>query len=63
MEIDELGVIDYSVELLSGAAEIVFKPYLDSGISNTDANWEEKFWKTKDVKTDGHQGFITSKNS
>ena len=61
MEIDELGVIDYSIELLSGPAEVIFKPYLDSGISNTDANWEEKFWKTNEVKTDGHQGFITAK--
>ncbi len=61
MEIDELGVIDYSVELLSGPAEVIFRPYLDSGISNTDANWEEKFWETTNVKTDGHQGFITAK--
>ena len=61
MELDELGAIDYQVELLSGPAEVIFKPYLDSGISNTDANWEEKFWNTTEVKTDGHQAFITAK--
>src|SRR5690606_3593515 len=61
MEIDELGAIDYQVKLLSGPAEVIFKPYLDSGISNTDANWEEKFWNTTEVKTDGHQAFITAK--
>ena len=60
MELDELGAIDYSVELLSGNAKVVFKPYLDSGISNTDANWEERFWKTLEVKEEGHQAFITS---
>ncbi|MCM4160206.1 glycoside hydrolase family 65 protein [Antarcticibacterium flavum] len=61
MELDELGAINYEIELLNGEANITFKPYLDSGITNTDANWEEKFWKTLDVKTDGHQGFIISK--
>jgi len=60
MELDELGAIDYNVELLSGKAKIVFKPYIDSGISNTDANWEERFWKTLEIKEDGHQAFITS---
>ncbi|WP_034887975.1 glycoside hydrolase family 65 protein [Gillisia sp. Hel_I_29] len=60
MELDELGAIDYNVELLSGKAKIVFKPYLDSGISNTDANWEERFWKTVAIKEEGHQAFITS---
>ncbi len=53
MELDELGAIDYNVELLSGNAQVVFKPYLDSGISNTDANWEERFWKTLEVKEEG----------
>ncbi len=61
MEIDELGAIDYSVELLTGAAEITFRPYLDSSITNTDANWEEKFWQTLEVKTEGDQAFITAK--
>ncbi len=61
MDIDELGVINYEVEPLNSAAEITFKPYLDSGITNTDANWEEKFWKTLEVKTEGQQGFITAK--
>ncbi|HSI71510.1 MAG TPA: glycoside hydrolase family 65 protein [Gillisia sp.] len=61
MDLDEIGVINYEVELLEGDATVAFQPYLDSGITNTDANWEEKFWKTLDVKTDGHQGFITSK--
>lgn len=60
MKMDELGVINYEVELLSGSAKITFKPYVDSGITNSDANWEEKFWKILEVKEEGHQGFITS---
>lgn len=61
MEIDELGVIDYRIQVISGAAKVVLKPYLDAGITNTDANWEEKFWKTLEVKTEDQQGFIISK--
>ncbi len=57
---DELGIINYEVELLNRDATVVYKPYLDSGISNTDANWEERFWKTLDVKTDGHQAYVTA---
>lgn len=61
LEIDELGVIDYKIQVLSGGAKIILKPYLDAGITNTDANWEEKFWKTLEVKTEDQQGFIISK--
>ncbi|MFO8146820.1 MAG: glycoside hydrolase family 65 protein [Gillisia sp.] len=61
LDMDELGAINYKVELLSGAAKITFKPYIDSGITNTDANWDEKFWKILEVQTEENQGFITSK--
>jgi len=61
LELDELGAIDYQVELLNGNAEIVFQPYLDSGITNADANWEENFWEILEVKPENEQGFIVSK--
>ena len=61
LDLNELGAIDYEVELLNGDARIVFEPYLDGGITNKDANWEEKFWETLEVKADGSQAFITSK--
>lgn len=61
LERDELGVINYEVQMIDKAAEIVFEPYLDGGISNADANWDEKFWKALDTKTDGYQGFVFSK--
>ncbi|HET8855212.1 MAG TPA: family 65 glycosyl hydrolase domain-containing protein, partial [Salinimicrobium sp.] len=57
----ELGVINYELEMLEGDAEIIFEPYLDGGITNEDANWEEKFWKTLEVKSDNQQGMILSK--
>lgn len=61
IERNELGVINFEVEPMNGAAELVFEPYLDSGIRNVDANWEESFWKTLEVREEEHQGFITAK--
>ncbi len=61
IERDELGAINYELEVLNSDAEIVFEPYIDSGITNEDANWEEKFWKTLEVQNEERQGFIISK--
>lgn len=61
IERDELGAINFEVEVLNQKAGLIFEPYLDSGITNEDANWEEKFWQTLEVKSGGHQGFITAK--
>ncbi|APG59183.1 glycoside hydrolase family 65 protein [Christiangramia salexigens] len=58
---DELGAIKYEVTPLNKDAKISFEPYLDGGITNTDANWEERFWKTHEVKNEDDKGFIVSK--
>lgn len=58
---DELGAIDFEIEVLNSDAEVRFEPYLDGGITNTDANWEERFWKTLEVKSEGNKGFVLSK--
>ncbi len=58
---NELGVINYEVEVKNSDATVIFEPYLDSGITNEDANWEEKFWKTLEVKTEDDRGYITAK--
>ena len=61
LDLDELGVISYSVVPLNSEAEIVFQPYLDSGITNEDTNWDDKFWDTLNVSQEGHQAFIQAK--
>src|SRR5690606_5970121 len=43
---NELGAIKYEVTVKNADVNVIFEPYLDSGITNEDANWEEKFWKT-----------------
>ncbi len=58
---DELGAINFELDLLNSDAEITLEPYLDGGITNTDANWEERFWKTLEVRSEGKRGFLLSK--
>lgn len=58
---DELGVIKYEVKPLNKAAKIDFHPYLDAGVKNEDANWEEKFWEPLDVKYSGNEAFVVAR--
>ena len=58
LELDEVGAISYSVTPLSDDANILFEPYLDSGITNEDSNWDDKFWNTKSTEQNNHQAFI-----
>ncbi|MUP46167.1 glycoside hydrolase family 65 protein [Gramella sp. BOM4] len=58
---DELGAIEYEVTPLNRDADIRFDPYLDGSITNTDANWEERFWETLEVKAEEERAFIVSR--
>ena len=61
LDLDELGVIKYQITPLNKDSKIVFKPYIDAGVTNEDANWEEKFWEPLSVKNSGNAGFVTAK--
>ena len=58
LEHDEVGAISYRIELISEDAAFTLTPYLDSGITNRDSNWDDKFWNTTNVKSAGNRGFI-----
>lgn len=58
---EELGAISYEVDIVKGEAQVEITPYLDSGITNMDANWDEKFWETLDVSHHQNQAFITAR--
>ncbi|WP_350293080.1 glycoside hydrolase family 65 protein [uncultured Croceitalea sp.] len=58
LHFDELGAISYELELLNSNAKVKFAPYLDSGITNEDSNWDDKFWNTANVSCKGNRGFI-----
>jgi maltose phosphorylase len=58
---DELGVINYQVTPINGPATITFKPYVDAGVKNEDANWEESFWEPLDVQHSGNEAFVVAR--
>ena len=60
LELDELGVINYSITPLNRDVEISFTPYLDAGITNEDTNWDDAFWETLSVSENNDQAFIRS---
>jgi maltose phosphorylase len=61
MNEDELGCINYEIKAVNQNAKIVFKPYIDAGVHNEDANWEEKFWEPLNVKHSGNEAFVTAR--
>jgi maltose phosphorylase len=61
MDLDEVGVINYEITPINKDAKIVFKPYVDAGVSNEDANWEEKFWEIQDLKHLNNEAFVTAR--
>ncbi|PWA06818.1 glycoside hydrolase family 65 protein [Flavobacterium psychrotolerans] len=61
LNLDEVGVINYEVTPLNKDAKIIYKPYIDAGVTNEDANWEEKFWEPLDVKHNKNEAFVTAR--
>lgn len=58
LDLDEVGAIKYEVIPLDQDVDVVFQPYLDSGITNEDSNWDDKFWNTTAVASNKNRGFI-----
>jgi len=58
LDIDEVGAINYEITPVDSDVAITFNPYLDSGITNEDSNWDDKFWNTTNVASEGNQAFI-----
>ena len=49
---DELGALCYEITPLTTDATIEIESYLDSGIKNSDANWDERFWNTLEISSE-----------
>ncbi|MEL6975900.1 MAG: glycoside hydrolase family 65 protein [Bacteroidota bacterium] len=60
LSLDEVGAIQYMVTPINKDTDVIMTPYLDSGITNEDSNWDDKFWETTKVVVEGNQGFIES---
>lgn len=58
LELDEIGAIKYEVTPLNANVTISFVPYIDSGITNEDSNWDDQFWNTTKLTHTSNQAFI-----
>jgi maltose phosphorylase len=61
LNLDEVGVINYEVIPVNQKAQIIFKPYIDAGVHNEDANWEEKFWEPLTAQYSENDAFVTAR--
>jgi maltose phosphorylase len=61
LDLDEVGVINYSVTPINEDAEVVFTPYIDGGITNEDTNWDDQFWDVLNVDQQNHQSFLQAR--
>jgi maltose phosphorylase len=61
LNLDEVGVINYEITPINKEAKVVYQPYVDAGVSNEDANWEEKFWEPQEVKHSENEAFVTAR--
>ncbi|MGS2737793.1 glycoside hydrolase family 65 protein [Sinomicrobium sp. M5D2P17] len=61
LETDELGVIKYEVTPLNRDARVIFLPYVDAGITNEDANWDEKFWEPLETRHSAREAFVVAR--
>ena len=58
MRFDKIGAFRYEITPLTTSANIEIETYLDSGIKNSDANWDELFWNTLEMDTFRNFGYI-----
>jgi maltose phosphorylase len=61
LDLEEVGAISYSIKPINSNAKITFQPYLDSGITNEDSNWDDKFWNTLNTSHEKGKAFIEAK--
>ncbi|MEP0263691.1 glycoside hydrolase family 65 protein [Dokdonia sp.] len=60
LALDEVGAINYEVTPINKNATISYEPYLDSGVTNEDSNWDDQFWNTLSVTNRGDSAFIVA---
>lgn len=60
LDLDEIGFINYEITALNRELQLIYKPYIDAGVTNEDANWDEKFWEPLETKHQENKAFVTA---
>ena len=55
---DAMGALHYQITPLTADAHLQIESYLDSGVKNNDANWDEHFWNTLAITHQGNHAAI-----
>ena len=63
MEENEIGAIQYSIQLLSNKAKIKVSPYINGKVKNQDSNWDDPFWEHLIDYSVGKSAFLLSKTN
>ena len=58
LKYDEVGAIKYQIKALNKDADVQLIPYVDSGITNKDSNWDDKFWNSTNILEKTNSAFI-----
>ncbi len=61
LDFDEIGAIKYNITPINFTGEIEFIPYIDAGIMNEDANYDEFFWEILQIEEEKNEAYILSK--
>ena len=61
LDFDETGAIKYNITPINFTGEIEFIPYIDAGIMNEDANYDEFFWEILQIEEEKNEAYILSK--
>ena len=60
MSIKETGSIRYTIKAVNFSGEIEMAPYIDAGVRNEDANYDEYFWKINKIIPGKDEAYILS---
>lgn len=60
LALDEMGAIQYHLQILNADVEVSLTPYVDGGIKNMDSNWDDKFWNITNIASEGNRAYVNS---
>jgi len=60
MKHKEMGAIRYSIKPINFSGRIEINPYIDAGIKNQDANYDEYFWKILKIQETENEAYVLS---
>ncbi|MEM7107769.1 MAG: glycoside hydrolase family 65 protein [Bacteroidota bacterium] len=58
---DQIGAIEYTIQVLNFDGAIKVTPYIDFDVTNEDSNYDEKFWDEISKSVKNNTGFVVAR--